>query len=206
MSAYRLEYGLIAVAAAVLGLAVIRRPGNLAVIALVGVFAVQRVGTGSSAPGSRGGISYSDALLFLATMLAIPAVVRTREGSRLRVAVLGLAVYLSCLLPTVIMHPYTAGYLEWLHRLVLVGGSLLVGAWIARERLTQTALRCLVLAACVVAVLAIENTVRRGLVPATPLQLNKNYIGALLGSILCLPLSSQVTSACGLGYRLLQWC
>lgn len=162
----------------------VRRPVYLAIVALIGVYAGQRLGGASSAPGVGGGVSTSDALLGLATFLAVPAMIGTPELRRLRLPMLGLAGYLACLLPTVFLNPSSRGAIEWLHRLVLVGGGLLLGAWIVREGLTRRALRLLIVVSCVVAVAAIANTFARSFLPASPFGLNKNFIGALFGAVI----------------------
>ncbi len=193
VSAYRLAYGVAALLAAVLGVVIVRRPAHLAVVALCGVFAVQRLGTTSLTSGGAGGVSYTDAMLTAAAFLAIPAVFDSPEIGRLRLALLGLGAYLSCLLPSVILHASSRVCLEWTHRLVLVGGALIVGAWIAREGLTRVALRWLTLIACIVALLAIANSARNGWAPATPIGFNKNFLGAMFGPVLVLvALASRV--------------
>lgn len=173
--------GALAVLAALGLVLVARQPVMLAVVATGAVFAVQRLGAHSVTPGR--GISYSDALLAAAFVLALPALVGSAELHRLRVAGWGTALYLALLLPGVIANPSTGAYLEWLHRLVLVGGSLLVGALLAREERIRTALRLLTLVACVVAGAAVADTLSNGFAAASPLSLNKNFIGALFSSV-----------------------
>lgn len=166
---------------ALLGLTA-HRPVVLAVIALIGVFASPRLGTALVA-GSEPGVSCSDALLAATTLLSVPALLRTRELGRLRLAAWGIAIYLASLLPTLVLNPSQRGYLEWLHRLMLLGGSLLVGAWIARGGKTRQALRWLAFAACVVAVAAVWNGVMHGWLNSAPFGLNKNFVGALLAAV-----------------------
>lgn len=182
-TAHSAKYGVAALLAVVLLTAVLPRPVNMATIALAAVYAVQRVGSSSFAPGSQGGISYSDALLTIAAFMAVPALIGTEELQRLRLCLLGLAGYLACLLASVLLNPSQRAYLEWTHRLVLVGGGLLVGAWIARERIVRTALRCLTAISCVMAALAVEYSATHGFAAASPLQLNKNFIGAILSMV-----------------------
>lgn len=173
-------------AAVVAGLVLIgltaHRPVVLAIIALVGVFASQRLGGTALVSGNRPGVSYSDALLAAATCLSIPAVLGTKELRRLRLAGWGIAIYLACLLPTVLLNSALRGYLEWLHRLMLLGGSLLVGAWIEREGKVRPALRWLTFVACIVAIATASNAVRHGWLNSAPFGLNKNFVGSLLGA------------------------
>jgi hypothetical protein len=159
------------------------RPVVLALIALTGVFASQRLGSTALVAGNEPGVSYSDALLAAATFLSLPALLGTKELRRLRLAGWGVAIYLACLLPTLLLNSSQRGYLEWLHRLVLLGGSLLVGAWIAREGKTRSALRWLTFVACIVAVAAVSNAVRHGWLNSAPFGLNKNFVGALLATV-----------------------
>jgi hypothetical protein len=136
------------------------------------VFAVQRLGGSSVNPGSSGGISYSDALLAAAFVMAVPALLGTAELPRLRLALQGTAVYLALLLPSVIANPSTRAYLEWSHRLVLLAGALLVGAWVAREQRVKDALRLLVLVACIVSLVSIEQWFRNGFELTSPFGVN----------------------------------
>jgi hypothetical protein len=174
-------------ATVIAGLALIgltaHRPVVLAVMALIGVFASQRLGGTALAAGYEPGVSCSDALLAAATFMSVPALLGTKELRRLYLAAWGVAIYLAGLLPTVLLNSSQRGYLEWLHRLVLLGGSLLVGAWIAREGKTRQALRWLTLAACVVAVAAVSNWVMHGWLNSAPFGLNKNFAGALLAAV-----------------------
>lgn len=181
VSARSTAWALVVVAALVLIGLTAHRPVLLAVIALLGVFAAQRIGGTALVHGGRRGVSYSDALLAAATVLSIPALLGTKEVRRLRLAGWGIAIYLACLLPTLLLNSSLRGYLEWLHRLVLVGGSLLVGAWITREGKTRTALRLLTFLACIIALATVAGAVRHGFAHSSPFGLQKNFVGGLLG-------------------------
>lgn len=174
-------------AAVVAGLVLIglvaHRPVVLAVIALIGVFAFERLGSTALVSGNKPGVSYSDALLAAATVMSLPAVLGTKELRRLRLAGFGIAVYLVCLLPTLLLNSALRGYLEWLHRLVLLGGSLLVGAWIAREGKIRPALRWLTFVACIVAIATALNAVRHGWTHSAPFGMNKNFVGSMLSAV-----------------------
>jgi hypothetical protein len=160
-----------------------RRPVVFAVIALLAVFASQRLGS-SLVAGNKPGVTYSDAFLTAAAFLSVPALLGTKELGRLRLAGWGMAIYLACLLPTVLLNSAERGYLEWLHRLILLVGSLLVGAWIAREGKIRMALRCLAFLACVVAAAAVFYALRHGWHGSSPFGLNKNFIGSLFAAVL----------------------
>jgi polysaccharide biosynthesis protein PslJ len=166
---------------------VLTRPVVLGVVALLGCFAVQRM---AGLPMGSTGVSYSDVLLVAATALAVPSLAVGHELRRLRVAMTGLAVYLACLLPAVILDGSSRSWFEWGHRLFLVGGALIVGAWVVREGYARVALRSLVLVGSVFAVLAIAYSLRHGLDPATPFDLNKNFVGSQLSIVLIVALTA----------------
>lgn len=176
--------GVIAVAVLMLD-----RPVIVFVLAMCVTFIVQRVGGSSSAAGSSGGLTYSDALLAGATVFALPMALRTGLIGRLHLPVTGVAIYLATLVPTVILHPSHTAELEWAHRLVLVGGALLVGASISQLNATTFALRTLTALAAAYGALTIVAGARHGFTaPAEPLGLQKNFIGSLLAIVSALAL------------------
>jgi hypothetical protein len=180
------KLGVAAGVAALIAILAVRRPVNVAVLAIIGMYFVQRVGGASLAAGSGGGVSYSDALLAAASVIALPAVIGSPELRRLRLALFGVGAYLSCLLPTVFLNPSKRAYFEWTHRLVLIGGALIVGAWIVREGYERTTLRWFTGVTIMLSLLAVENWFVHGFHPASPLGLNKNFIGAQLATALIL--------------------
>jgi hypothetical protein len=169
----------------------VRRPVVCAVIALLAVFASWRLSGAALVSGSEPGVSYSDAFLAAATVLSVPALLGTKELRRLRLAGWGIAIYLACLLPTVFLNSSERGYLEWLHRLDLLGGSLLVGAWIVREGKIRLALRCLAFIACIVAAATVFSAVRHGWSNSAPFGLNKNFVGSQLAAVLIVVLIAR---------------
>jgi hypothetical protein len=184
------KLGALAVAALVMVLLVSRRPVVLGVVTVAGVYAAARLGSTSATPGS-GGISYSDALVAAATVMALPALTGTSELRRLRGgAAGGIAVYLALLLPGLMASPSTRAYLEWTHRLVMVGGALLVGAWLVRDHAARTALRLLTAVSVIVALLAVQDTLTHGLRAAAPIGLNKNFVGSLFAAVLIVLLAA----------------
>jgi hypothetical protein len=166
------------------GMLVIGRPTGLAILAFVGVYFVQRLGGTSVSPGAQTGVSYSDALLAGAALMAVPGLIGTPEMRRIRGLLAAAGAYLLCLMPGIITHPSPRAYLEWAHRSVLIVGAIVVGAWITREHSTRLALRIFVAVSCVFGLLAIENWVRNGFHPASPLHLNKNFLGSQLAAAL----------------------
>lgn len=158
------------------------RPASIAVLAFVGTFFVERLGSASASAGPHGGVSYSDALLAAASVMALPAMLGRRQTGRLRPALTGLGAYLAALVLGVIAHPSSRAYLEWAHRLVLVGGALLVGAWIARENLVRVTMRWFLGIAFIVALFAVRYSFTHAFQPAYPLGMHKNFVGAQLGT------------------------
>ena len=181
-SAHSAKLGVAAFAGLLTIILVARKPVYLAILALVGVFFVQRLGGTSINAGSNGGLSYSDALMAAAAFMSLPALTGTPELRRLKIAGYGLAAYLVCLLPGIIVHPSHRSYQEWAHRLVLVGGAMVVGAWIVQEGKATLALRWFAGIAGLIGLLTIESSIRTGFGTVSPLGLNKNFVGAQLGA------------------------
>lgn len=169
LSVVRPQFGVLLAAGFVfLGL-VIRQPVMAGVLAVPGLYAAQRVGP----------LSATDLLIAFGAVLALPALAGSHL-SRLRPLTTPLAAYLVLLAPTLVMNSSLASSLEWLHRLVLVGGSLVIGAWLVAEQRTTTALRLLVGMSVGWAVLALATSAANGFAPAYPLGYHKNYVGSLL--------------------------
>lgn len=186
---HRTTDGMLLAGAIALAILMLDRPVVVFILAMCATFLVQRVGGSSSSAGSSGGLSYSDAILTVATVFALPMLLRSVVLQRLRPVLIGLAIYLVSLLPTLILHLSHTAELEWMHRLVLVGGAVLVGASIARADATTLALRTLTAVAVVYAVFTLVHGARSGFsIPSEPLGLNKNFIGAMLGTVAALTL------------------
>ncbi|WP_125567963.1 O-antigen ligase family protein [Nocardioides baekrokdamisoli] len=169
----------------VVGAIVLLRPALVGVVSLLAIFNVYRVSAGASAnPGAMTGISYSDAALAGATLLAVPSMARTPEIRRLGLPLLGLALYFVALLPTFILNHSHRADAEAFHRFILVGGALVVGAWLTRDRLVKPALLTVMVMGFVVGVVTIISGAAHGFTqPASPFGLNKNYGGALQGDL-----------------------
>lgn len=163
----------------VVGLLAFIRPAIVGVIALLSTFYIYRVGAGSD-PGAASGISYPDVALAGAAAVAVPAMLRTAELKRLTLPLIGLAAYLTALLPTLMLNWSHRSALEAGHRIVLVGGAMVVGAWMAKDGLAPIALRLLLAVGFVVGVVTVVIGVSHGFsTPAQPFRLNKNYGGAI---------------------------
>lgn len=153
------------------------RPLAIAVLSVPATFMVKRLGPG-------GAVSYSDVVLAAAAVLALPALAGTPELKRLRPALRALGIYLTALLAGVLVNQSLRADLEWMHRLVLVGGSLVVGAWLVREGGTRIALRLLLAMALFFAVASIVTSLKSGFAPAYPLGFHKNFAGSVLATTL----------------------
>jgi hypothetical protein len=178
-------------AALLLGL-VLTRPVLVAAIGCVSVFAAYRTGASLHLPGGNG-VSYSDVLLAVASVVTFPSLANGLDIRRLRLVALGLAVYLVSLLPTVLLDDSHRGIFEWAHRLVLVGGGVAVGYWVASQGLARVTLRVMFAIASIVAVTAVYDAVQSGFDPAYPLGLNKNFAGAQLSMMLVVALTARRT-------------
>jgi O-antigen ligase len=101
------------------------------------------------------------------------------------------AVYCLILALPVAVVPSGHAVAEWGHRVVLLGGSLMVGAAIAARGLIARSLRWFVLTAAVVSVAAVIDAATNGLGdfppdPAYPFGIHKNAAGFLVGCALVL--------------------
>ncbi len=129
-------------------------------------------------------LSISDLVLAGSTVGAF-LLLRGRDVRGLQPLLWAGTVYLAAAIPVQILHPYSDNVLEWLHELVLVVGSMVVGFAIGREGRARRALSAYLIAcsgiggwAAVVAGLAF---VRTGAFEAVYLPgLHKNTIGGML--------------------------
>ena len=155
------------------------RPVLIAVAAVGCIIIPQRL--------AGGAISYSDAVLAAAAVLSLLPLIGSLERGRLTRAMQALGLYLTLLLPSVLINHSMRANLEWLHRLVLVGGAIAVGAWLVRERRVVPAMRGLLVLATALALLAVKTSIQTGFQPAYPLGFHKNFIGAMFGPlVVCL--------------------
>jgi polysaccharide biosynthesis protein PslJ len=167
-------------AAVVLAAAVLAviSPLGVAAVAFPAVLATRRLGGGGI------DLSYADAVLVVATALALPFVPWRSRVLRNVLSALGL--YLVVLAVTIIANPSVRAVIELFHRLELVAGAVMVGAAIAATGRTRFALRLLVAACAGLAVAAIAFTLSHGWAPAYPLGVNKNAAGFFLTCALLL--------------------
>lgn len=169
-------------AAGVLVLIFVRRPVAVAVLAVPGTVLVQRA--------LGGAISYADVLTTVAAILALPAIQRYGLPKAARPLMAGLFVYIATLVAAFLYNPSMPSGLEIMHRAVLVGGSLIVGVWIASEDRVRTALRLLVAVVSVLGIAAIITSVQHDFRPAYPLGFHKNFAGSMLAASLLVLLAA----------------
>jgi hypothetical protein len=169
----RLAIG-VAVAALLVGM-MAGNAARLAVLATVGVWLIRRV------PGN---ISVTDVLVALAGLAALAAGVGRTLDAHARLVLRAFAFYLATLLLTLAFNQNLRADFEWFHRIALVAGAILVGAWLVRSDLHHRALQLLLAVTVGFSLLAVLNTASRGFAPAQPLGYQKNFIGSLTATVL----------------------
>ncbi len=162
----------VAVLALLVAAAAVAEPTVVAALSLPATFLTLRLSAGGL------DLSYADAAL-VASLVACGLLAPWRDRA-FRPVVHAAAAYLALLAVAVLLQPSQRAVLEWAHRLVLVLGSAAVGAAVARRGRAHLALRAFVLAAIVVGLEAVRNTLSNGLKPAYPFTFNKNAAGMLL--------------------------
>lgn len=162
----------------------LRTPVLAAVAALLAVFAIQRLGAATVSSASSG-VSYSDAALAGAAVLAFPALLRSTELKRLRAPLIGFACYATLLLPSVILNQNRRADMEFAHRTVLIAGAMLVGAWIVQGRCVRPAVLALIALGSALGVAVFLDMAAHGFsIHHSALGYNKNYVGAILSNVL----------------------
>jgi O-antigen ligase len=126
-------------------------------------------------------MSAGDAVTFLALGAAIPLV--PWRNRSLRRVLTGLAFYLALLAIAVASHPTSRARNEWVHRAVIFGGAVLIGAAIAHRHQVRNALRAVVGAAALVSIAAVIDTVTSGFQAAYPFGMHKNGAGPMLAMV-----------------------
>ena len=129
-------------------------------------------------PGQRvaGLLSVGDAVLTIAAVLVL------LDGSRAPLSRIGralitvLGLLLAADTVAVLAHPTRQGAQEVVHRLILVGGGIVVGAWLAERGKLAVALRLLVTVSLAFALVAIADRITTGQA-AYPFGYHKNFAG-----------------------------
>ncbi len=140
------QYGQLAIAAAIAVLAIGLASTDVAllpVLAFPAVLLTLRAGP----------LSVTDLVLIAATVPAF-LLYRREEAKSLQPLIwLGIA-YQAMLIPTVLLNPYLANFIEWGHEMFMVIGSLLVGWVVGRRGYASAALRLYVLGCTAIGIAA----------------------------------------------------
>jgi hypothetical protein len=131
-------------------------------------------------------LSISDVVLAIAAIVAL-FMLRGRGAVVLQPLVWAAVFYLSVTIATLILNPYPADFVEWVHELFLIIGSLIVGFVIGRENMAKAALTIYLLACSGIAIAAVLVTavtfVQTGTIEAAYLPgLQKNTTGGMLAA------------------------
>src|SRR5690554_3981220 len=133
----------VAVAVLVVGLAA-KDLSLIPALAAPATLVVARVG---------GVLSVADVVLVGATAFAL-LMIRGRGGIQLQPLIWAGVSYLALVIPTLILNPYGENAVEWLHEIVLVLGSMVVGFVVAREGKAAMSIGFYIVACCGIGVAA----------------------------------------------------
>lgn len=159
-----------AFAGAVIALAA---PLPLLVVSLAASFAFRRVAV------SGIDISYADVLLTVTAVASIRFAVAAANNA-VRRALVAAAAFQVILLVAVAANPTEAAAFEWLHRIVLVAGAIIVGVALRHTGLLTLALRGYYGVAALFAADALRLALTTGFEPAYPFGMQKNPAGLLM--------------------------
>jgi len=156
------------------------QPLAIALLSMPLLLIPQRIGLGG------GDLSVSDAALAAAFGTAVLLGKRPFSAPLRNLLWINLFYQFTTLL-TVIVNPYAANTVEWVHAWLLVSGALIVGWAVGAGGYARLALKLIVITACVMAVLTIVqgvfNFASGNFGPASPtwpFELHKNFVGTVL--------------------------
>lgn len=159
------------------------RPLAIALVAVPGLFVVQRVGLGGT------GLSVSDFALAAAFGTALLLGERPYSAPLRQLLWLNL-LYQFTTVFTVIVNPFAANTIEWFHAWLLVSGALVVGWALGAAGHARLALKLMILTGSALAVLTIIHGIlqyARGDFAAVyltwPFEMHKNFVGTVLAFI-----------------------
>jgi len=163
----------------VVGLALLamalRFPMLPVLLAVPATFLVLRVGGG----GNENSLSLADAILLVATVIALP-LMRWSGARRLKQLFVLVLIYQASTLFSIIDHPNRYDIAEWFHQLLLVAGSAIVGYVIADRGCAKQALSMFLVVAAVLSIWAAAELAVHGFSgPNLPGGLQKNFLGDL---------------------------
>lgn len=104
-----------------------------------------------------GPMSVADLALGAATLIAL-LMIRGRGAKSLQPLIWAGAFYLALTLPQLLLNRYSENYVEWVHEVFLIIGSMIVGFVIGREGKAPLALTAYVLLCCVMGFAALYST------------------------------------------------
>jgi hypothetical protein len=131
-------------------------------------------------------LSISDVVLALASIFAL-FMLSGRGASVIKPFIWAGTFYLAATIPTLILNPYQADFIEWVHEVFLIIGSLIVGFVVGRENRATLALS-LYLVACfgiavAVVIVSLVGYLHTGAFQAAYLpNLQKNTTGGMLAA------------------------
>lgn len=176
LAARELRLAAVLTAILVVGLLGMFSPVAVAALAFPATIASWRFGGGAL------DMSYADAVLVAAVVVSLPFV--PWQSKLLHRVWAAAGVYLVVLAVTLLANPSVRAVLELFHRLILVCGAVAVGSALAASGRARLAMRLFLVAAAVVAVAAVLDTLSNELGPAYPLGIHKNAGGFLLTAAL----------------------
>lgn len=171
----------VAIAVLVIGASVTAsQPMAIALMALPGLFVVQRIGLGG------GDLSVSDVALAAAFGTTILLGIRPFSSPMRKLLWLNLGYQFATLM-TVLINPYAQNTFEWFHAWLLVSGALVVGWSLGRAGFGRLALTIMLISAGVLALATIGTAVLQyasgdfgAVYPQWPFPMHKNFAGTTL--------------------------
>lgn len=156
------------------------RPLAIALVAMPGLFIVQRLGVGGVA------LSVSDAALAAAFGCAVLLGERPYSKPLRQLLWLNL-LYQFTTLFTVIVNPYLANAVEWVHAWLLVSGALIVGWALGVAGYARTVFGLMIGTSCLLAVITIAHGALQyshgnfdAVYLTWPFEMHKNFTGTVL--------------------------
>ena len=150
-------------------------PVLVAVAAFPSTLILQRTGGGSV--GSS--LSVADLMIVLGVVVVLPQV-RWERTATLRRVLLPALAYEAIILPTVLAHPNAHDSLEWLHRLEMVVGALVLGWAVGASGRAKQAVTAFLIGCIVLAALTVEHAFALHFEPGQWGLYQKNYLGSVL--------------------------
>ncbi|WP_022882146.1 O-antigen ligase family protein [Gryllotalpicola ginsengisoli] len=100
-----------------------------------------------------GVLTYADVILAVGSVVGL-FILRNKGAAAMQPLIWGGVVYLAVIIPTLILNPFSADFIEWAHELFMVIGSMVIGFVIGREGRAPLAFGLYVVACGVLGVIA----------------------------------------------------